>query len=131
MSNATKAFFKSAHGVVLAVYDTRRGQIEGREAEKILAFYPPTAAAAMQSSIVGLAQALTMFAGTFNKVLLPQSYHCGWQRGMATAPLIERDSTMRSKTLLMAQHCFLSPCQSTSPCGSAPFAAYTSLCLHH
>lgn len=68
MNNATKAFFKSGNGVVLAVYDTRRGQQEGREAEKILAFYPPTAPAATQSSIVGLAQALTMFAGTFNKV---------------------------------------------------------------
>jgi hypothetical protein len=60
---ATKAFFKSGYGIVLAVYDTRRGQQEGREAEKILAFYPPTAPGIMQSSIVGLAQALTMFAG--------------------------------------------------------------------
>lgn len=70
MNHATKAFFSSGRGIVLAVYDTRRGQQEGREAEKILAFYPPTAQAAMQSSIIGLAQALTMFAGTFNKVLL-------------------------------------------------------------
>lgn len=68
MNNATKAFFKSGHGIVLAVYDTRRGQQEGREAEKILAFYPSSAAPTTQSSIVGLAQALTMFAGTFNKV---------------------------------------------------------------
>lgn len=68
MNNATKTFFKCGHGVVLAVYDTRRGQQEGREAEKILAFYPPTAQPATQSSIVGLAQALTVFAGTFNKV---------------------------------------------------------------
>jgi hypothetical protein len=60
---ATKAFFKSGYGIVLAVYDTRRGQQEGRESEKILAFYPPTAPNVMQSSIVGLAQALTMFAG--------------------------------------------------------------------
>lgn len=62
---ATKAFFKSGYGIVLAVYDTRRGQQEGREAEKILAFYPPTAPNVMQSSIVGLAQALTMFAGVY------------------------------------------------------------------
>eukprot|EP00878_Enallax_costatus_P028030 GHUV01030231.1.p1 GENE.GHUV01030231.1~~GHUV01030231.1.p1 ORF type:complete len:118 (+),score=1.30 GHUV01030231.1:463-816(+) len=68
MNHATKAFFKSGHGIALAVYDTRRGQQEGREVEKILAFYPPTTPAATQSSIVGLAQALTMFAGTFNKV---------------------------------------------------------------
>jgi hypothetical protein len=60
---ATKAFFKSGYGIVLASYDTRRGQQEGRESEKILAFYPPTAPGVMQSSIVGLAQALTMFAG--------------------------------------------------------------------
>lgn len=60
---ATKAFFKSGYGIMLAVYDTRRGQQDGREAEKILAFYPPTAPDVMQSSIVGLAQALTMFAG--------------------------------------------------------------------
>jgi len=93
MSNATKAFFKSAHGVVLAVYDTRRGQIEGREAEKILAFYPPTAAAAMQSSIVGLAQALTMFAGTFNKVLLQQCTFPSWGRGMTGALLVKQGTT--------------------------------------
>jgi hypothetical protein len=45
-------------------------QVEGREGEKILAFYPPASPPSMQSSIVGLAQALTMFAGTFNKVCL-------------------------------------------------------------
>jgi hypothetical protein len=54
--------------VCLAVYDTRRGQAEGCEADKILGFYPPSAPPAMQSSIVGLAHAVTMFAGTFNKV---------------------------------------------------------------
>ncbi|KIZ00575.1 hypothetical protein MNEG_7388 [Monoraphidium neglectum] len=53
--------------VCLAVYDTRRGQAEGCEADKILGFYPPSAPPAMQSSIVGLAHAVTMFAGTFNK----------------------------------------------------------------
>jgi hypothetical protein len=56
--------------VCLAAYDTRRGQAEGQEADKVLGFYPPTAPPAMQSSIVGLAQAVTMFAGTFNKVRL-------------------------------------------------------------
>ncbi|KAF8067153.1 Cysteine synthase [Scenedesmus sp. PABB004] len=64
---ATRAFFRGGAGVALAVYDTRRGGAEGREAEKVLGFYPPAAPGAMQSSIVGLAQALTMFAGTFNK----------------------------------------------------------------
>lgn len=54
--------------VALAVYDVRRGQAEGAEADKVLGFYPPAAPAAMQSSIVGLAQAVTVFAGTFNKV---------------------------------------------------------------
>jgi hypothetical protein len=54
--------------VCLAAFDARRGQAEGREAEKVLAFHPPSAPAAMQSSVVGLAQAVTMFAGTFNKV---------------------------------------------------------------
>uniref|UniRef100_A0A383WJN5 CCZ1/INTU/HSP4 first Longin domain-containing protein n=1 Tax=Tetradesmus obliquus TaxID=3088 RepID=A0A383WJN5_TETOB len=66
-NHATRAFFKSGTGVVLAVYDARKGQAEGAEAEKVLAFWPPSASPAMQSSIVGLAQALTMFAGTFNK----------------------------------------------------------------
>ncbi|WIA32755.1 hypothetical protein OEZ86_005939 [Tetradesmus obliquus] len=66
-NHATRAFFKSGTGVVLAVYDARKGQSEGAEAEKVLAFWPPSASPAMQSSIVGLAQALTMFAGTFNK----------------------------------------------------------------
>lgn len=70
---ATKAFFKSGYGIMLAVYDTRRGQQEGREADKILAFYPPTAPAIMQSSIVGLAQALTMFAGWCCRLLCLQT----------------------------------------------------------
>eukprot|EP00879_Flechtneria_rotunda_P018295 GHRR01019192.1.p1 GENE.GHRR01019192.1~~GHRR01019192.1.p1 ORF type:complete len:362 (+),score=110.98 GHRR01019192.1:152-1237(+) len=67
MNSATRSFLKAGHGIVLAVYDTKRGQVEGQESEKILAFHPATAPATVQSSIVGLAQALTMFAGTFNK----------------------------------------------------------------
>lgn len=53
--------------VCLAAYDARRGNAEGAEADKVLAFYPVTAPPPMQSSLVGLAQAATMFAGTFNK----------------------------------------------------------------
>ena len=64
---STNKFFKGQFSVCLAYYDTRRGQAEGQEADKILGFFPPTAPATMQSSIVGLSQALTMFAGTFNK----------------------------------------------------------------
>lgn len=60
-------FLRSNFGVCLVYYDTRRGQAEGQEADKVLAFYPPTTPATTQSSLVGLSQALTMFAGTFNK----------------------------------------------------------------
>ena len=44
----------------MLVGDVRGASREGRESGKILAF---TAPQVMQSSIVGLAQALTMFAG--------------------------------------------------------------------
>ena len=52
--------------VCLAVYDARRGAAEGREMDKLLGFYPPTAPPSMQCGVCGLAQAATVFAGTFN-----------------------------------------------------------------
>lgn len=52
----------------LAVYDTRRGQTEGSESDKVLGFYPPRTHAHAQNSIVGLAQAVTVFSSTFNQV---------------------------------------------------------------
>jgi hypothetical protein len=64
---STSKFLRGHFSVCLAYYDTRRGHAEGQEADKILGFFPPTASATMQSSVVGLSQALTMFAGTFNK----------------------------------------------------------------
>jgi len=50
------------------VFDTRRGQAEGWEGDKILGFYPPRMHPNNQNSVVGLAQALTVFGGTFNQV---------------------------------------------------------------
>jgi First Longin domain of INTU, CCZ1 and HPS4 len=66
-SSAMHAFFAGGQRVVLAVYDTRRGQVEGHETDRVLAFRPADAAPGVQAGIVGLAQALTMFGGTFNK----------------------------------------------------------------
>lgn len=75
MSSNISKFFRRNFSVCLAVYDTRRGHAEGHEAEKVLGFYPPTASANIQSNIVGLAQALTVFGGTFNKVTCT---YCGF-----------------------------------------------------
>ncbi len=75
MSGPTSArpaakLFRNQFDVCIGIYDKRRGQMEGRESDKVLAFHPPSTPEAQQSSVVGLAQALTMFAGTFSKVTI-------------------------------------------------------------
>jgi hypothetical protein len=52
----------------LAVFDDRRGQREGQEAEKVLCFHPTSAALPARIAIVGLAQALTGFTAYFTPV---------------------------------------------------------------
>lgn len=52
----------------LAAYDDELGLREGEEADKVLGFHPASTNGAVQSGIIGLAQALTTFAETFCKV---------------------------------------------------------------
>lgn len=49
----------------LAVFDSRRGQHEGEEYEKVLSFFPTSVALTTRTTVVGLAQAVTSFADTF------------------------------------------------------------------
>ncbi|CAD7704565.1 unnamed protein product [Ostreobium quekettii] len=49
----------------LFVFDTRRGNREGCESDKALAFYPPEMPPDDQLGTIGLAQALVTFIGTF------------------------------------------------------------------
>ncbi|GIL67857.1 hypothetical protein Vafri_21149, partial [Volvox africanus] len=65
-ANPVAAFFRAAN-LTFAVYDTRRGLCEGEEAEKVLSFFPTIAPINVRTSIVGLAQAVTSFAGTLSQ----------------------------------------------------------------
>ena len=49
----------------LLVFDTRRGNQEGREEDKLLAFFPPGAPPMHQSGVAGLLQGLLLFTATF------------------------------------------------------------------
>lgn len=50
----------------LFVYDSRRGNTESTEKEKLLAFYPTDTNIDEQLSIVGLAQTIALFSATFS-----------------------------------------------------------------
>ncbi|MEW5309546.1 MAG: hypothetical protein WDW38_001429 [Sanguina aurantia] len=66
MSNNPAAHFLSDNFTfLLSVFDTRRGDQEGDEYEKVLSFYPTTAALTIRTSIVGLAQAISTFPSNF------------------------------------------------------------------
>ena len=49
----------------LLVFDTRRGNAEGQEDDKVLACYPPTMPLVQQSGMAGLLQGLLLFTATF------------------------------------------------------------------
>ncbi|KAK9790937.1 hypothetical protein WJX73_002911 [Symbiochloris irregularis] len=51
----------------LCLYDDRRGQVEGQEHEKILAFYPSTASLLSRTSLIGFAQAMKAFTSVFDQ----------------------------------------------------------------
>ena len=66
-ASAPAAFFRDkAFRLCLAYFDVRRGSEEGHEFEKVLAFYPTSAALSVRTGIVGLAQALASFASSFS-----------------------------------------------------------------
>ena len=52
----------------LCVFDTQRDYPEGEEAHQILAYHPEACPVTDQTSVIGLAQALSTFAGNFAKV---------------------------------------------------------------
>ena len=55
-------------GFSIAVFDDRRGNNEGNEEDKILAFWPPETPSHEQAAAVGLIQAMAAFMGTFGGV---------------------------------------------------------------
>ena len=52
--------------LLLFIYDSRRGNTESTEKEKILAFFPSAVNIDEQLSTVGLAQTFSLFSGTFS-----------------------------------------------------------------
>ena len=52
----------------LCLFDDRRGQTEGEEADKILGFYPSNTPADKQAAMVGFTQALVAFTSMFDQV---------------------------------------------------------------
>lgn len=54
----------------LCIFDDRRGDREGQEADKVLGYYPNSVTVNAQTSLVGLAQAFLSFTSTFEPVSL-------------------------------------------------------------
>lgn len=61
--------------VQLLVFDSRRGNEEGYECEKILGFYPPNTRTNDQISISGLIQGLLTFSSAFNPTTVEHPSH--------------------------------------------------------
>ena len=59
----------------LCVLDTRRGQQEGQEADKVLAFYPETVPADDRAAVVGLFLATNAFCSIFSQVQFRFPWH--------------------------------------------------------
>ena len=54
----------------LLVFDTRRGNAEGREQDKLLAFFPPSVPPVQQSGLAGLLHGLLLFTANFTSTLV-------------------------------------------------------------
>lgn len=67
-NNPASAFLSNDFTFLLSVFDTRRGDREEDEFEKVLSFYPTTAALTIRTTIVGLAQAISTFPSSFAEV---------------------------------------------------------------
>ena len=51
----------------LLVFDARRGNTEGQEADKLLGFYPESTTLAERISLAGLVQGLHMFSASLER----------------------------------------------------------------
>ena len=70
----------------LLIFDTRRGNAEGQEDDKVLACYPSTMPLVQQSGMAGLLQGLLLFTATF--AAAPAS---------CRSPLLENAASMLGK----------------------------------
>jgi len=59
-----------AQALHIFLFDDRRGDKEGQEADKVLGYYPASTPVDQQTSNVGLAQAILTFNSTFEPVSL-------------------------------------------------------------
>lgn len=59
----------------LCILDTRRGQQEGQEAKKVLAFFPKLTAIDDSTSVVGLFLATNAFCSIFSQVQMAPRSH--------------------------------------------------------
>lgn len=61
----------------ICIFDARRGNKEGEEADKALGYYPSNTSNDSQAAVIGLAQAAVAFASTFQPVR-PCDPHCAF-----------------------------------------------------
>lgn len=74
--SATKEM-QTLHPVQLCVFDAERDYPEGEEARQILAYHPEDCSTDIQTSVVGLAQALLTFTGNFDEARVHGIDSCG------------------------------------------------------
>mmetsp|Transcript_12340 Transcript_12340/g.34640 ORF Transcript_12340/g.34640 Transcript_12340/m.34640 type:complete len:526 (+) Transcript_12340:401-1978(+) len=66
-SSSSQSADQGPSSPIVTIFDKRRGQREGDEADKILAFHPAVVDLNLQKGIVGFAEAASVFTGTFSK----------------------------------------------------------------
>lgn len=101
--------------LALAYFDDRRGNHEGEEHEKLLAFYPANASLNARISIVGLAQAYTSFATSFSEVracecaaqLLHAMHSAAWASTTSCSQYVHVDGHSHARSLRAHVACML------------------------
>ncbi|KAK9828403.1 hypothetical protein WJX81_004639 [Elliptochloris bilobata] len=90
----------------LCIFDDRRGQEEGHEADKVLAFFPPDTRPNDQAAAVGLVQAMLAFSSIFSADVPCEAMHAEHSRWVL------RQGEPHIWLLLVAERAWHS-----SPCG--------------
>eukprot|EP00884_Botryococcus_braunii_P020596 jgi/Botrbrau1/721/Bobra.160_2s0044.1 len=73
---------KESRPFQLCIFDERRGQIEGEEGDRILAYFPPETPAVDQTALVGLVQAMLAFTSLFSLGSPCETIHTSRWRGL-------------------------------------------------
>ena len=103
-------------GFRIAVFDEQRGNAEGREEDKVLAFWPPDTPPQEQIVAVGLVQAMAAFMGTFAGVRIASLEHCLGSRSGSRQNRMQPDQKYRQKGAL--QCAGRPPCTTWQACAA-------------